>query len=78
MALTAQQRDQCVVELVTNSPPIVAAKADVRAAVDAADAWCAANAASFNSALPAAFRTTSTAEQKAALLASVALRRYGK
>jgi len=50
--------------------------ADLVAAVQAADAWCSANAASFNAALPAPFSTTATAAQKAALLAFVVTRRF--
>jgi hypothetical protein len=56
--------------------PCALTKADLRAAVDAADSWANANAASFNSALPAAARTTLTAAQKARLLAAVILRRF--
>jgi hypothetical protein len=52
-------------------------KADLRAAVDAADAWADSNAAAFNAALPAAARTALTARQKAALLAFVIERRHG-
>lgn len=51
-------------------------KADVQAAVNAADDWADANAASFNSALPSAFRTNASASQKALLLAVVLLARY--
>lgn len=50
-------------------------KVDFRAAVDAADSWLDTNAASYNSALPAAARTSFTVEQKAMLLAVVALMR---
>ncbi len=51
-------------------------KTDLRAAVDAADAWVDSNAASFNSALPVAFRTNATASQKALLLVAVVLMRF--
>lgn len=78
MPLTTAQRDRVIQELVELVGPIAAAKADVQAAVDAADAWVAANAASFNTALPAAFRSTASNAQKAAVLAFVALRRAGK
>lgn len=50
-------------------------KADLQAAVNAADDWADTNAASYNSALPAAFRTNATVAQKAFLLAMVALAR---
>ena len=51
-------------------------KADLQAAVNAADDWADSNAASFNSALPTAFRNNATAGQKALLLAIVVLARY--
>lgn len=52
-------------------------KTDLRAAVDAADTWVDSNAASFNTALPAAFRTTASLTQKTLLLCYVAMRRAG-
>lgn len=55
---------------------VALSKADVRAAVDAADSWASSNAAAFNSALPVAARNNLTAGQKARLLAAVILRRY--
>jgi hypothetical protein len=51
-------------------------KADIQAAVAAADDWAVANAASFNSALPLAARNGLTAAQKARLLMYVIRRRY--
>lgn len=51
-------------------------KTDLRAAVDAADAWADSNAASFNAALPAAARNGLTAKQKAAILMYVVARRW--
>lgn len=53
-------------------------KADLRAALNATDDWIDANAASFNSALPAAFRTSATATQKTLLFCFVAMRRSGR
>jgi hypothetical protein len=53
-------------------------KADLAAAVAAADAWAESNAASYNSSLPAAFRTTATATQKAALLGLICWLRAGR
>jgi hypothetical protein len=50
-------------------------KADLRAAVDSVDSWIDNNAATLNSAIPLAARNGLTAEQKAMLLASVALMR---
>lgn len=52
-------------------------KTDLQAAVNAADDWADANAASFNSALPTTFRNNATSAQKALLLAVVVLARYG-
>lgn len=51
-------------------------KTDLQAAVNAADDWAGANAASYNSALPATFRNNATTAQKAVLLAVVVLARY--
>ena len=51
-------------------------KAQLRAAIDAADSWAESNAASYNSALPVAARTNLTASQKAKLLMYVIRRRY--
>lgn len=51
-------------------------KADLRAAIDAADAWAETNKTSFNNALPTAAKNNLTASQKARLLAFVILRRY--
>jgi hypothetical protein len=56
--------------------PIALTKPQLRAAVDAADAWVDDNAASYNSALPAAARNNLTAKQKAQLLMHVMRRRY--
>lgn len=52
-------------------------KADVRAAVNAADDWIDTNAAGFNTALPQPFRGAATTAQKAIILAYCALRRAG-
>jgi hypothetical protein len=57
--------------------PMKFTKGELDAAVTATDAWCTANAASFNNALPQPFRNTATAAEKALLLALVAVRRYG-
>jgi hypothetical protein len=50
-------------------------KAQLRAAVDAADTWASDNAASYNTALPAPFRTSASAAQKSRLLEAVIIRR---
>jgi hypothetical protein len=52
-------------------------KAELRAAVDAADTWVDGNASSYNSALPQPARGVLSQSQKAALLAIVLFRRYG-
>lgn len=51
-------------------------KAELRAAVNAADDWLEANKASFNSALPASAQAMSI-EFKGILLAAVALKKAG-
>jgi len=50
-------------------------KADLRAAINAADAWADANASSYNTALPLPARTVLTAKQKNYLLEFVLRRR---
>jgi hypothetical protein len=51
-------------------------KIELRAAIDATDDWVNTNAASFNSALPAAARSSLTARQKAWLLVAIITRRF--
>lgn len=51
-------------------------KADLRAAVDALDAFLAANAAALNGAIPQPARSGLTAAQKARLLVFVVRRRW--
>lgn len=51
-------------------------KPQLRAAVDAADAWVDAAAASYNNALPAEARNKLTAKQKAMLLMFVIAKRF--
>jgi hypothetical protein len=53
-------------------------KPQLAAAVAATDDWVEANTASFNTALPAAFRTSATTSQKIALLCYVLMRRAGR
>lgn len=60
-----------------NPEPCAFTKTDLRAAVDACDAWCENNTSSFNTALPQPFRGAATAQQKALLLSYVAQRRAG-
>lgn len=56
--------------------PMGLLKADLRAAVDAVDAWVEANAASLNTAIPLPARAALTARQKAKLLMAVVERRF--
>ncbi len=51
-------------------------KTDAKAALDATDDWVEANAASFNSALPAAAQSGLNATQKSRLLMFVVNRRW--
>jgi hypothetical protein len=51
-------------------------KADLRAAVNAADAWAEANAASYNTALPQPARNALTSGQKARILMFVIRQRF--
>lgn len=51
-------------------------KADLRAAVNAIDAWADTNAGAFNTAIPQPARTALTARQKALLLMMVIRRRW--
>lgn len=53
-------------------------KPELEAAVAAADDWVEANTTSYNTALPAAFRTKATLAQKTALLAFILWRRIGR
>jgi len=53
-------------------------KSDLRAAVDATDAWIESNAAAFNTALPQPFRGAASAQQKTDLFCWVAQRRAAK
>ncbi len=56
--------------------PCTINKTQLRAAIDAADDWADANAASFNSALPTAARNNLSSSQKARLLMLVIARRF--
>lgn len=53
-------------------------KDELRAAVDAIDAWVDSNAASFNSAIPQPARGSPTARQKARLLSRVIAQRFAR
>lgn len=52
-------------------------KAELRAAVDATDAWIEDNQSVYNAALPAAFRDSASVVQKTVLFCAVALMRVG-
>ena len=56
--------------------PVPIVKADLRAAINAADNWADDNAAEYNNALPPPAKTVLSAEQKAAILATVILARF--
>lgn len=56
-------------------PPVT--KPELRAAVDACDAWIEANQGSFNAALPQPFRGAADTPQKTLLFCYVAMRRAG-
>lgn len=81
MALTQAQKNQCIRDLAALAnaagTPFNFSRSDITAAVDAVDAWATANAAAYNSALPAVFRNAATAAQKAMILAYVCERRAG-
>lgn len=73
----AQRRDVYARFMRENREPFTLAKASLRLAVDAADAWLDANAASFNTAIPQPARAALSTAQKARLLSMVALKRFG-
>jgi hypothetical protein len=52
-------------------------KANLRAAVDATDAWIETNQTAFNAALPTAFRNSASLTQKTLVFCYVAMRRAG-
>lgn len=75
--LKTQQRQEVHHDLMRQQLGDVAiTKIQLRNAIDAADAWVDANAASFNSALPTAARTGLTALQKAMLLVWIVEKRF--
>jgi len=60
-----------------NRKALAVTKADLKAAIDAADQWIEDNKASFNAAIPQPAKSTLTAQQKALLLQFVAAKRFG-
>jgi len=81
MALTAEQVTRAWRDMLdavgAEAIPTKFIKPDLKAAVEAADAWADANATSYNTALPVPFRTSASASEKALLLAYVCLKRAG-
>ena len=63
-------------ELSDRGESVGVTKADLRAALNAADGWADANATSYNSALPQPARGALSARQKAMLLTWVVRRRW--
>ena len=63
-------------EMSANGEAVSITKADLRAALNAADVWADTNSTSYNTALPQPARGALTARQKARLLAFVIRRRY--
>jgi hypothetical protein len=79
MALSAQERRIAWRAVLEQDASLAQSfsKPDLDAAVAAVDAWCDSVQASYVTALPAPFKATSNAQQKALLLAYVALKRTG-
>lgn len=77
--LSATDRTRTVAQWMReNTEPCAFTKPQAVAALNAADDWVEANVTSFTNALPAGFRTNSTATQKIMLLAFVLMRRAGR
>jgi hypothetical protein len=75
--MTEQDRFDCWAELMRSiSGTVAISKQDLRAAVDALDAWLSDNATAINNALPAAAKAGLTVPQKAVLLNMVVAKRY--
>lgn len=66
-----------LVGVITEDGPVSLTKAELLTAVNALDTFLAANAAAVNAAIPEPARTALTTPQKAAMLAYVALARFG-
>ena len=74
--LTAIQRDLCGEWSRDREGVAGVTRAELAAAVTAADTWANTNASSYNSALPLPARTSLTATQKAKLLVYVIRKRW--
>ena len=71
-------RAQCMAQFIRDQKEAMGlTKAELRAALDATDAWIDSNATAFNSALPQPARGTLSATQKTLLFCYVAMRRRG-
>ncbi len=79
MAITNKQFMATLRDLIAHQEPapMELSKPDLRAAIQAVDAWASNNVTSYNQALPEPFKSTADASMKAALLAYVCLRRAG-
>lgn len=81
MALTTHQlqaiRGKYGSDVSARSEVLALSRPQLDAALLAIDSWIDANAAAYNSALPAAARNNLTAAQKAELLYLVCLKRFG-
>lgn len=76
--LDSTNRTRCGNQLMRDGRcPGAVKKGDLRAAIDATDDWIEANGAAYNLALPLAFRTNATLQQKVLLFCYVAMRRAG-
>lgn len=77
-AMNESDRARCAAQFGRdNTEPVSITKADLRAAINAADDWIDANSASFNAALPQPARGALSATQKTFLFVYVAMRRRG-
>lgn len=78
--MTSNQRAECWADFMREMSAVRFAtnglsKTDLRAAIDAADAWCSSNAASYNTALPEPFKSTASSLFKSMLLRAVIRKR---
>lgn len=80
MAILSQTERDRITRWIQRDPNVGDAsyvKSELATAVAAADQWADDNAAAYNAALPSAFRTKATANQKALLLVYAICRRAG-
>ena len=79
--MTSGQRATCATSMMADLSRLrtqlgVLTKAELRAAIDAADQWASDNASAYNAALPQPARSVLTAAMKSQLLAAVILARH--